>query len=54
MSASTKDVRTLQSQASGYVTSPSIRVNISQAPDNKDFFVHQDLICPHSDSSRML
>jgi hypothetical protein len=49
MSASTKGVRTLQSQASGYVTSPSIRVNVGQAPDDKDYFVHQDLICPRSE-----
>jgi hypothetical protein len=26
-----------------------IRVNVGQAPDDKDFFVHQDLICPRSE-----
>jgi hypothetical protein len=49
MSTSTKDVRTPQPQASGYFTSPSLRANVGRLPDNKNFFVHQDLICPRSE-----
>jgi hypothetical protein len=49
MSVSTKDVRTPEPQASGYVTSSSIRVNVGQEPGNKHFFVHQHLICPRSE-----
>jgi hypothetical protein len=47
MATSTNDVRTLQSQASG-VASPSVRVNVGSSPDDKVFFVHQDLICSRS------
>jgi hypothetical protein len=43
------DVRTLQCQASGYVNSPSICVNVGLEPDRKEFFVHQDRICPRSE-----
>jgi hypothetical protein len=44
-----EDVRVLQSQASGYLTSPFIRVNVGLEPDQKEFFVHQDLVCPRSE-----
>ncbi|CAA9965871.1 BTB/POZ domain containing protein [Pyrenophora teres f. maculata] len=52
MSTAPKDARIPRSQAAGYVTSPSIRVIVGQAPDQKEFFVHEGLVCPRSEFFR--
>jgi hypothetical protein len=41
-----------QSQASVYLTSPTIRVVVGQEPNQKVSFVHEGLICPPSEFFR--
>jgi hypothetical protein len=48
MTPSSKDARTPQCQAIG-VVSPTMCINVGSAPDDKEFFVHQDLICSRSE-----
>ncbi|EDU49261.1 BTB POZ domain containing protein [Pyrenophora tritici-repentis] len=52
MSTASKDARIRRSQALGYVTSPSLRVIVGEAPDQKEFFVHEGLVCPRSEFFR--
>lgn len=51
MATSPEGVRTPQSSASGYISSPSVHVTVGQEPDQKEFVVHEGLICPRSDFS---
>ncbi|KAJ4986869.1 ankyrin repeat-containing protein [Stagonosporopsis vannaccii] len=49
MESATTDVRVEKSNAFNYIQSPFLRISVGGEAGPKEFFVHQGLICQHSD-----